>query len=395
MRVLHAEVGGQYGGSLRALELYLKHTKASQFTHDVMFYYPTRGAERLRPLVRRLWSLFDSPPPDLKPGLHSWRGRSRAISPSSVVRSTLVEAKKWLGLVRSFPAVRRLREQILSGNYDAVHVNNTFTYQPLTLWASRQAGVPVIAHARNPVPRDFFSRCMMRLVRSVVTVNRSLERELKSWGLPAEVHTCYDGVVAEAPDETSASELRASLVQPGEILVGSVGRLDVQKGYEDLVRAARQVVDVHSHAHFAIAGEGPLRPSLEKLIAELGLSSRFHLCGFQQDVTSFLAALDLFVCPSHWEGGPMVLVEALLVGRPVVTTEVGFSAEVVLPGRNGYLVPPGNPEALTRAMIDSFRNLNALTQGACRSRPQAASLIDPDSSARIFDGLLSAVAPQR
>ena len=184
-----------------------------------------------------------------------WYKQLKAATPAGVR-----DLARLLSLATKYSTVRHLARELRAGGYSVVHVNNTFTYQPLTLCAARLAGVPLIAHARNPVSDGFFARSMMRLARSVVAVNRTLERALKSWGLPVEVYTCYDGVVAGAPDETCASKLRASLVEPGGILVGSVGRFDEQKGYHDLVHAARQVVDAYPEARFAVAADGPLRP---------------------------------------------------------------------------------------------------------------------------------------
>src|SRR5207247_844359 len=148
--------------------------------------------------------------------------------------------------------------------------------------------------------------------------------------------------------------VRAGLAPPRATLVGSVGRRDEQKGYEYLVGAARRVVDQRPDVYFAVAGEGPSRPALERLVAESGLDGRFRLPGFVDDVTSFLSALDVFVSSSLWEGLPLAIVEAMLLGRPVVATDVGGSPEAVIPGRTGTLVPARDADALAEAILGSL-----------------------------------------
>jgi glycosyltransferase involved in cell wall biosynthesis len=228
----------------------------------------------------------------------------------------------------------------------------------------------------------------MRMAKCLVTVNRHFEEQLRGWGLPVSVQTCYDGVEMAAPDEQAASVLRASLVPPEGVLIGSVGRLDTQKGYEDLVRAARIVIDARPTVRFAIAGAGPLRARLESLVAELDLVDRFHLLGFRDDVPTFLAALDLFVSSSLWEGLPLVVLEAMLLGKAVVATDVGGNAEIMIPGQTGDLVPPGKPDAMAAALLASLGQKDMLARRAPEVRRVAAALSDPHRSAQNFDEIL-------
>jgi glycosyltransferase involved in cell wall biosynthesis len=391
MRVLHVEVGGAYGGSLKALETYLAFSDRTHFEHDLLLYYPTPGVERLKPWVRKLWALYDAPTSDERTRRRrrvTIRLRERLRS--SAARSILIELSRWIDLARGLPSALRLTWQLRRGRYDVIHVNNTFTYQPLTLGAARIAHLPVVAHARGPVARGPFSKAILCLADYVVTVNKSIERELKTWGSRVEAHTCYDGVIPRSPDAAAVQQLRASLAPDGGILIGSVGRLSEEKGYQDLVRAAKHVVKIYPDVRFAIAGEGPSRALLQTLIEELGLTGRFQLCGFRWDVENFLAALDIFVCASAWEGGPLVAVEAMLLGKPVVTTAVGFTPEIINPGESGVLVRPGDPRALAEALLEALGNRAGLTRGALEQRHRAAKLTDPLSNARRFEEILQA-----
>lgn len=146
-------------------------------------------------------------------------------------------------------------------------------------------------------------------------------------------------------------------MRDGEILVGSLGRLVPSKGFEFFVRAASLVVAEVPNVKFVIAGEGPQRQQLENFTITLGLQNRFQLIGFRSDSASFLAALDIFVCPSLWEGGPLTVLEAMQLAKPVISTGVGIVPEVIEDGRNGLLVPTRDPFRLKDAIVELSRDV--------------------------------------
>lgn len=102
-------------------------------------------------------------------------------------------------------------------------------------------------------------------------------------------------------------------------------------------------------AHLLLAGEGELRPSLERLARQLGAADRTRFLGVRVDVAELLASADVFVLASLWEGNPLVVMEAMSAGKPVVATAVGCLPELV-PASAGELVAPGDDAALARAM---------------------------------------------
>lgn len=377
--MVHVEVGGSYGGSLRALELYLRHARRDGLAHDVLFYYPTPGAERLNGVARRVLTAFARAP----------QPRAAAAGrPKRALAGWCPEAlREWSSLPRGAHRLPALLGALARG-YDVVHVNNTFTYQPLTMVAARLARRPVLAHVRNPVRRGAYARGLMGLAGAVVTVNDGLRRELASWGGRPPVSTCYDAVALEPPDAAAAAALRARLLPDGGALVGSAGRLDEQKGYAHLVRAAALLAKSHPALRFAVAGDGPERDGLARLVSELGLAGRFELCGFRPDVSTFLSALDVFVSPSLWEGGgPLTVVEAMLLAKPVVATAVGAAPEFVEPDRTAVLVPPGDPPALAHAIVRAIEGGTALLDPG-RVRAAAERFADPARNAEAFDQVL-------
>ncbi|MFI5071441.1 MAG: glycosyltransferase, partial [Terriglobales bacterium] len=145
MKILHIEVGGSYGGSLGALEVYLAHSHRQDMTHDLLFYYPTPNAEKLSPHVGKLSTLYSAVPAWLSGGSRSGYVRHHRLR--RLARLPGVTAlRTWWSVIKQLPTTVRLARVIRRGNYDLIHVNNTFTYQIPTLLAARLAGVPVIAH---------------------------------------------------------------------------------------------------------------------------------------------------------------------------------------------------------------------------------------------------------
>jgi glycosyltransferase involved in cell wall biosynthesis len=394
-KVLHVEVGGAYGGSLRALELYLAHSDQGRFLHDLLLYYPTPRVERLKLLARNI-SIFNE----------SWtnkvfrtRGDTRDWLKSYLkdfpFTTAFNDMRASARLVSCLPIVNRLSRILHAGSYDVIHINNTITYQAPTVLAAKKVGVRAIAHIRSEVRNNSHTRYLLRRVGSVVTINHTLERELRSWSIPVNIRTCYDAVSPPSINVSVSDTLRASLAPSGAILIGSVGRLEEEKDFQSLIHAAARVIRIRPNVYFAIAGEGSLRSSLQSLIARFKLTDHFHLCGFREDVANFLSALDLFVSSSLWEGGPLALIEAVLLDKPVVATRVGICSEAVVPGENGETVPPSDPQALASAILLALERAENNRYQSTSVRRRLEALTDPSYGARLLDETLDQVASVR
>ena len=136
----------------------------------------------------------------------------------------------------------------------------------------------------------------------------------------------------------------------GPVIV-TLGRLMRQKAHADLLSAARLVLQQRPDARFVIAGTGYLLPSLKQMAADLGIAERVTFPGVRRDVPQVLAAADIFVLSSLWEGLPLSAVEAMAAARPAVVTDVGGCGELVEDGVHGYVVPPQQPQALAGALL--------------------------------------------
>jgi glycosyltransferase involved in cell wall biosynthesis len=147
------------------------------------------------------------------------------------------------------------------------------------------------------------------------------------------------------------AEARAALgIQPGSRVVGTVGRLNAQKGHTYLLQAAERLAEKRGDVQWVIAGDGELRVRLEEEARLRGLEPHVRFLGHRSDVPEVLAALDLFVLSSNFEGMCFAVAEALAVEVPVVATDVGGVSQSVVDGETGLLVPPRDPVALAAAI---------------------------------------------
>jgi glycosyltransferase involved in cell wall biosynthesis len=131
----------------------------------------------------------------------------------------------------------------------------------------------------------------------------------------------------------------------------AVGRFEIAKDYPNMLRAFAAVRERRKEAVLVLVGRGSLQEDTEGLARELRLDAAVRFLGVRNDVPALLSAADGYVMSSAWEGLPMVLLEAAAGGLPVVTTNVGGTAEAVLDGETGFVVPPREHQTLAEAML--------------------------------------------
>jgi glycosyltransferase involved in cell wall biosynthesis len=151
------------------------------------------------------------------------------------------------------------------------------------------------------------------------------------------------------PEPATRRAVRAELRVPEDAwVVGTVGRLASEKNQVLLVRALAPVLG--ERARLVLVGDGPEEPAIRRAIAEARAEPWVHLTGARADVPRYLRALDVFALPSLTEGLPLVILEAMATGLPVVASDVGGLPDVVAHGVTGFLVPPGDADALRETL---------------------------------------------
>lgn len=207
-------------------------------------------------------------------------------------------------------------------------------------------------HANRSAYRWIERAWIARGSSRVIAASDDLRRRLiEQAGLPPErVLTVPNGI---APLPTGDSRRVRSELGIGEHapVVGAVAHLRAEKALDSLLEAAAMVRRGLPALRVVIAGEGPARTSLQGLIRDLGQENAITLLGFRTDIPDVLAALDVAVCCSDYEGGhSLAVLEYMNAGVPVVATGVGALPEVLEGGRCGLIVPPRDPAALANAI---------------------------------------------
>lgn len=199
--------------------------------------------------------------------------------------------------------------------------------------------------------RLWLDRRTMHLADRVVCNSRSaLEFARKREGAP-EDRLLYipNGVRSLTPDPEV--DLRSRLDPSGSAwIIGSMGRLNFQKGYDVLLEAFARLASSRPNWILAVAGDGPLRNTLEDQARRLGVASRVHFVGLVDNAANFLAALNLYVQPSRFEGMPNATMEAMMAGLPVIATRVDGALDILEDGVTGVLTDMDRPDQLESAL---------------------------------------------
>jgi L-malate glycosyltransferase len=243
----------------------------------------------------------------------------------------------------------------------------------LAISMSTQLAKPRLVASRRVdfhLKRNAFSRWKYRQVDCFICVSDAIRSMLIADGVPAaRAVTIREGIDLGRIDAAPKADLHAELWLPHHApIVGNVAALVPHKGQRHLIEAAAIVVQQVPDARFVIAGEGELRPQLERQIKERRLEKHVFLTGFRPDVLSVHKAFDVFVMSSVTEGLGTSLLDAMACGKAIVATTAGGMPEVVTDGENGLLVPPRDAEALASAIV------TLLTDESTRARMGAAGL---------------------
>lgn len=252
------------------------------------------------------------------------------------------------------------------GQYDAVHIHMAKNLAAAAGFVRFLLDVPVVVKIsgawefeggvldlkRRTSPIFSFLRSGLKRIDYFQAISRYTRERLVRAGFDARrVLMIPNAVDVEKFDAAKAAVARAS----NERTVVYLGRLQQVKGVDVLLRAWPEVVS-RVQAQLLVAGEGPLRSSLEQLANELGIAHCVRFLGRTSAVAELLAGADLLVQPSRQEGLPNSVLEAMAAGLPVVATRVSGNEDLVTDGVTGRLVPSENSQALADAIVDVLRD---------------------------------------
>jgi glycosyltransferase involved in cell wall biosynthesis len=205
---------------------------------------------------------------------------------------------------------------------------------------------------RTPLYYKIDKYCLRRY-DEVICVSKDLYEECLALGVsPSRCHLVHNGIDIEEFRRSLAAAPAQNVFRDfdGGLLIGAMGRLSDEKGFDLLIRAVARLLGEGFDIHLRIAGEGGARPKLRSLIAELGVGDRVRLLGHVSDPKGFCEAIDIFALSSLREGLPNVLLEAMALEAPVVATRIAGIPSLITHQENGILIEPGSDDELVAGL---------------------------------------------
>jgi glycosyltransferase involved in cell wall biosynthesis len=256
-----------------------------------------------------------------------------------------------------------IRELIREGPADLVHTHG-YKADLYGYLAAHRECKPVVATCHNWVGGtaplgvyNFLDRMVLKKVSAVAAVSSRIAQNLVACGVASNrVRVIANGVDADAMNCSPPASILSANLQ-GEKVIGMVARLDLQKGFEYLLRALSELGDWLRTVRVIVVGDGPDRAAIQGMVQASGLQSRVLFAGQRSDMPAVYSLMDIFVLPSLDEGLPMTVLEAMAAGKPVIATRVGAIPTVVRDGETGLLVEPrdalGLRSAIARLLADA------------------------------------------
>ena len=261
-------------------------------------------------------------------------------------------------------ATEPLRDWLHANQVQVFHGHAGIGWEGLhATYVAHCMGVPAVVRTEHlpylltdPQQRADHAR-LMEILDQLVCVSNAARQTFLDAGVPAQRLRVIRNGIAPRPPQRDRAATRALLeLAPQDRLVVTVGRMSEQKGYDVLLAAIPAILARQPRARFFWIGDGPLLEELRVQVRAAGLDHAVHLLGRRSDTADLLAAADLFVLPSRFEGLPLAVLEAQAAGLPVVGTEVCGTTEVVEDGVTGRLVAPERPDALADAVAEALSN---------------------------------------
>jgi glycosyltransferase involved in cell wall biosynthesis len=277
------------------------------------------------------------------------------------IKVRLIPQKNGTDYFSFLKVAKILREE----NIDVIHTHNTQPFMDGVIGALL-AGVKTIVHTDHArsfpdKKRYMFAEWFLsHFVYKVVAVSEHTAFNLQKYEKisPKKIQIIYNGINRNIQNVTiDKSKKRAELgiINSGPV-IGLGVRLSEQKGITFLLAAMPEIIRFFPDITLVIAGKGPLEEKLKEQTIALGVESHVLFVGMRLDIPEVIKLFDCYVLPSLWEGLPMVLLEAMAVGCPIVATDVGGVSSIIKSGENGILTKPRNPQELTDGIIKMLSN---------------------------------------
>jgi len=352
-RILLLDTGKEWGGGTNSMLELLKRIDRQRFQVDALFYsnYAKGKHSDLRRELAAIGIPLHVPHRVRQP---AWakllKELARALlffSGNARRRAIRAIDDHW----HTAPRVREIATRLDDDQFDLLYLNNQPSSNREGYSAAARAGVPAVQHCRStPALTPAEVAMVNRDAARVICVSRGLVDALAAQGVREDLlRVVCNGIDLGQP---LPDALRPAGAPPDALVIGTVGRLQALKAVDHLIRAVAQARQrFPRRLHLSIVGDGEERGQLEQLAAQLGMQDCVSFAGFQAQPLPLVAGMDVVALCSEKEGLPRVVLEAMLLGKPVIASQVPGSQELVVDGRTGILYPFGDIDALAAALL--------------------------------------------
>lgn len=377
-RILLLDTGKEWGGGTNSMLELLKRIDRQRFAVTALFYrnYPKGDSSTLEAELAAIGIPLRILSPARPPW---WEKPAKELARALTFWSRLLTRRLIFAIerrTRIVPAARRITEVIRQGDFEMLYMNNQPGSNVEGYLAAAAAGVPAVQHCRiEPLMTPVVAAIANAHAAKILCVSDGVRDRLVREGVAADrCLTVHNGIDCRQPLPDGAPARAAWGFPDQAIVIGTVGQLIARKRVDDLIRAVARLrcTEPARDVRIVIVGEGREGEPLAGLAASLGIADRVLFTGFDPKPLRLVAAMDIFVLCSASEGLPRVILEAMLLERPVIASSIVGSRELVADGDTGFLYPCGDVGALAdrlSCLIDNTplrRQLGAV--GATRVR---------------------------
>ncbi|MGQ9571453.1 MAG: glycosyltransferase, partial [Thermodesulfovibrionales bacterium] len=274
------------------------------------------------------------------------------------------------------------------------HQYHANLYGRLAGWLAKVPCIVASIHNVYTMDRKLHRRIMNKFLSrfsdKVVAVSETVKKDiLKYDGLREdEIIVIYNGIDTDSFVNRDGNAIRREFGIPSDVpVIGTIGRLTFQKGQKYLIEAASKIKEKFPGIMLLIVGDGPMKDGLRNYAKILDLNENVIFTGSRRDIPALLAAMDIFVLPSLWEGLGNALLEAMASGKPIIATDIPPIREIVNSEKVGILVPPQNSNAIADSIEFLFHNKNFAENLANAARERVFTTFHIKTSVRHYTEL--------
>lgn len=351
-KILYLEAGSVFGGSFISLLELLNGISRDKYQPIVIFYIDNPALEKLRRKGVKCYLLKISPfQRILRICLGKFIGAGNRLPPNRLIDyGTFI-----LRILQCVPQILNLIKIIQRERIDTVHLNNQVIYNLDGVIACYLTKTKCISHLRSlRKVRRVEAKIANRVVGKFIAISAAVKDNYLTQGISTEKIVIIHNAKVIPPRLLleNENEVRKRYgISHTHKVVGIVGRLIAVKGHKYFLEAASEVSKQMPESKFMVVGDGELFSELKTLSRLLSISDDVVFTGFCEDVLSIINIFDVLVFASDAEGFGRVLLEAMLLSKPVVSTNAGGAKEVVVDGITGFFVPPRNSKALAEKIL--------------------------------------------